>query len=74
MKNGKLNLNLIIGIIIIGLMTLFVLIGIIYTPYDPNEMNGAIKNAAPTFMHPTIALARVDLPEPLSPTIPSTSP
>lgn len=51
-KNRKLNLNLIIGIFIIGLMTLFILIGIIYTPYDPNAMNGAIKNAAPTFLHP----------------------
>jgi peptide/nickel transport system permease protein len=28
------------------------LIGILHTPFDPNEMNGAIKNMAPSLAHP----------------------
>ena len=52
MKVKRLNLNFIIGICIISLVLLFVLIGMIYTPYDPNEMNGSIKNIAPNFGHP----------------------
>ena len=52
MKVKRLNLNFIIGICIISLVLLFVLIGMIYTPYDPNEMNGSIKNIAPNSFHP----------------------
>ncbi|MDF2586482.1 MAG: hypothetical protein K0S41_323 [Anaerocolumna sp.] len=52
MRNRKLNSNFLIGIIILSLVLLFVLVGMFYTPYDPNEMNGAIKNAAPSLKHP----------------------
>lgn len=46
------NFNFIFGCILIGIIFLMVLIGLFYTPYNPNEMNGAIKNLAPNFSHP----------------------
>ncbi len=46
------NINFIAGLIIISLVLFFVTAGIFYTPYDPNEMNGAIKNMTPDFAHP----------------------
>jgi peptide/nickel transport system permease protein len=46
------NINFIIGTVIICLILLFLLIGILHTPFDPNEMNGAIKNMAPSLAHP----------------------
>lgn len=46
------HISRIIGAVLISLIAVFVLAGIIYTPYDPNEMNGAIKNLAPTISHP----------------------
>jgi peptide/nickel transport system permease protein len=53
MNKGKLkNFNFIFGSILIGIVFLLVLIGIFFTPYDPNAMNGAIKNLAPTLSHP----------------------
>lgn len=48
----KININVIIGGFIISIVLLLVLVGIVYTPYDPNEMNGLIKNMAPSFSHP----------------------
>ena len=33
------------------LAALLSVIGCFYTPYDPNEMNSAMKNAAPSFQH-----------------------
>ena len=47
----KKNFNFILGAILIGIVLLLVLVGIFYTPYDPNAMNGSIKNAAPSFAH-----------------------
>ncbi|MFV0344541.1 MAG: ABC transporter permease [Anaerocolumna sp.] len=53
MNRGKLkNFNFIIGCILIGMVFLMVCIGLFYSPYDPNEMNGSIKNLAPTLAHP----------------------
>ena len=40
-----------IGAVISGLMLLIILIGIFWTPYDPNAMNGAEKLAAPSLRH-----------------------
>ncbi len=51
MRTRKLNLNLIIGVSVVSLVLLMILIGLFYSPYDPNEMNGTIKNAAPSFSH-----------------------
>lgn len=39
------------GIIIISFILLLVFIGIFYTPYDPNEMNGLAKNMPPSLTH-----------------------
>ena len=53
MNKGKFkNFNFIFGCILIGIIFLMVLIGLFYTPYNPNEMNGAIKNLVPNFSHP----------------------
>ncbi|MDF2611331.1 MAG: peptide transporter permease [Lachnospiraceae bacterium] len=52
MKARYKNINFIIGTVIICLILLFLLIGILHTPFDPNEMNGAIKNMAPSLAHP----------------------
>ena len=43
MKNGKRNYNLILGGVITGFMLLFVLIGMVYTPYDPDAMDTSLK-------------------------------
>ncbi|GAA4291100.1 ABC transporter permease [Anaerocolumna aminovalerica] len=52
MKNKKINnLNFKIGISIISLVLLFIIIGLFYTPYDPNAMDGTAKNMAPGFTH-----------------------
>lgn len=48
----KLNINQKIGAVLLCTVALFVLIGMVYTPYDPNEMNGLIKSAPPSFLHP----------------------
>ncbi|BCN32430.1 ABC transporter permease [Anaeromicropila herbilytica] len=45
------NINFIIGSILVGIMLVFVLIGIFYTPYNPNQMDGSVKNMAPSFTH-----------------------
>lgn len=49
---GKYNSNFIVGCIMVGLVLLFVIIGRIHTPYDPNKMNAALKNMGPTLSHP----------------------
>ena len=43
--------NFIIGCCITGIMLLLVLIGSIWTPYDPEAMNGLAKMQAPSFTH-----------------------
>ena len=39
------------GVIITGVMLLIIIIGMFWTPYDPNAMNGAAKWAKPSFEH-----------------------
>lgn len=51
-KRNRKNFNFILGSILIGVVLLMVFIGIIHTPYDPNEMNGSIKNLEPCLSHP----------------------
>ena len=51
MKNGKRNYNLILGGVITGFMLLFVLIGMVYTPYDPDAMNNSAKFAGVSMQH-----------------------
>lgn len=50
MKRRK-NKKFIIGMIMMSVILAFVLVGIFYTPYDPNEMNASIKNMPPSFSH-----------------------
>lgn len=50
-KDGKWRINFIIGAGLFFLAALLSLIGCIYTPYDPNAMNGAMKNAGPSLAH-----------------------
>lgn len=53
MKKAKINnLNFIIGIAIISFILLFIIVGLFYTPYDPNAMDGTVKNMAPSLSHP----------------------
>lgn len=47
----KYNYNLIIGTIITGFMLLLILVGIFYTPYDPETMSSADKMAGISFQH-----------------------
>ena len=51
-KNGKKNINFIIGVTLTVFAFLFTLVGFFYTPYDPNEMNQLLKNQAPSLLHP----------------------
>lgn len=40
-----------VGIIMMSVILAFVLVGLFYTPYDPNEMDASIKNMAPSLQH-----------------------
>lgn len=46
------NRNFITGVIIIGIMLLFMLIGRIHSPYDPNYMDASLKYAPMSASHP----------------------
>jgi len=45
---GKYHFNYILGLMITILVFLTVVIGFFYTPYDPNQMNAALKNSPPS--------------------------
>ncbi len=51
MKNKKLNYNLIIGYTLVFLALGLAVLGMVYTPYPPNEMNVLVKNEAPSPAH-----------------------
>ncbi|MCR5501883.1 MAG: ABC transporter permease [Lachnospiraceae bacterium] len=48
----KKNTNLIAGAVLIGFMLIFMLAGIIRTPYDPNAMDASLKFARMSGSHP----------------------
>ena len=50
MIKGK-NSHFKAGAIITGIMLVLILVGLFWTPYDPNKMNGAEKMASPSFRH-----------------------
>ena len=50
MIKGK-NSHFKAGAIITGIMLILIIIGMFWTPYDPNAMNGAEKMAAPSVRH-----------------------
>lgn len=48
----KYNFEKITGIVLTGFILTFVIIGLFYTPYDPDKINAALKNNPPTLLHP----------------------
>ena len=53
MKNRKKrkNFNFIVGMILVGLTVIFVLWGMIGTPYDPDAMDNSLKFASVSAKH-----------------------
>lgn len=51
MKKKEKNYSFILGGLIALFMLLFLLLGVFYTPYDPDAMNGSAKFAAPSLAH-----------------------
>lgn len=51
MDKKKKNYNFILGAGITGIVLLMIIIGIFYTPYDPNEMDSGAKFAGISFRH-----------------------
>ena len=49
---GRKDLNTILGTILVLIVIVPALIGIVYTPYEPNALSAALKNAAPSLAHP----------------------
>ena len=45
------NKNFRAGAVITGFMLLIILVGLVWTPFDPNAMNGAEKMAGPSLRH-----------------------
>ena len=48
----KKNPEMYAGLVVSALMTVIILVGLIFSPYDPNAMNAADKFAAPSLAHP----------------------
>ena len=46
------NKNFTAGAVITAFMLAVILVGMVWTPYDPNAMNGAAKMAGPSLSHP----------------------
>ena len=51
MKQYLKNKTFRAGLVITGIMLLVILIGLVWTPYDPNAMNGAEKLQGPSLAH-----------------------
>lgn len=51
MKNKKLSFNLILGSILLAVTLIPAIIGLFWTPYDPETMSGALKLARISFSH-----------------------
>lgn len=51
MKKKQKNYELILGVSITLFMVILLLVGIFFTPYDPDAMNGSAKFAAPSLAH-----------------------
>ena len=52
MKRKKKNINFHIGLVISGIMLLMILVGLFYTPYNPEAMDSTLKNAGVSLAHP----------------------
>ncbi len=51
MKQYLKNRNFRSGLLITGIMIVIILIGLLWTPYDPNAMDGSAKMQGPSFAH-----------------------
>ena len=51
MKQYLKNKNFRAGLLITGIMILAILIGLVWTPYDPNAMSGSEKLQGPSGAH-----------------------
>ncbi|MBU3839735.1 MAG: ABC transporter permease [Candidatus Ruminococcus intestinipullorum] len=52
MRNKKdTSYNFTVGLILTGIMVFFILLGMIWTPYDPEKMQGSLKLQAPMISH-----------------------
>ena len=51
MRRRKININFTLGLIIISFVIIFVIMGALWTPYDPNGMSASLKNSPPSFNH-----------------------
>ncbi|MBE5960028.1 MAG: ABC transporter permease [Lachnospiraceae bacterium] len=51
MRKRKLDFNFILGIVLISFVLILVLVGLFYTPYDPNAMDITSKNLPPSLSH-----------------------
>lgn len=49
--SAKINKKMMIGLIITAVILIFVIVGLFYTPYDPNAMDAKSKLAAPSLRH-----------------------
>lgn len=50
-KNKKINVSLMLGLIIMSILLVLIIVNEFYQPYDPNEMNSAVKYAKPSMKH-----------------------
>jgi peptide/nickel transport system permease protein len=50
-RRRKRNINFTLGLIIISFVIIFVIMGALWTPYDPNGMSASLKNSPPSFNH-----------------------
>ncbi len=48
----KRDKNFKAGAVITGIMLAVILLGLVWTPYDPNAMDGSAKMASPSLLHP----------------------
>lgn len=51
MKKQRHNTNFYIGLVLVLLVALMVMVGIFYTPFDPNAMDGTAMNQSPSLTH-----------------------
>ncbi len=52
MEKGFYRYNMVVGGILAGVMTVFMLVGLFYTPYDPETMDPFLKFAHASLAHP----------------------
>ncbi len=52
MKNSNKEVLFRMGLVLTAVMLVIILIGMFWTPYDPNAMNGAEKLVSPSLRHP----------------------